>query len=121
MKTLTKVEEEIMQMIWEHEPTTVTELIQQMPDPKPPHSSISSQFRILEKKGFVDHRPKGRSFEYFSIISQKNYSQFSVRKLVSKYFEGSMSNLVSFLVKEEDVDLQEIKEIREIIRKNEEL
>lgn len=121
MKTLTKAEEDIMRMIWEHEPTTVTELIQKMSEPKPPHSSISSQFRILEKKGFVDHRPKGRSFEYFSIISQKKYSQFSVRKLVSKYFEGSMSNLVSFLVNEDEIDRQEIEEIKEIIRKNEEL
>lgn len=111
MHKLTKAEEEIMRMIWENEPTTVTELINRMPEPHPPHSSISSQVRILEKKGFVDHRPKGRSFEYFSIIPKKDYSRFSLKGLVSKYFEGSMSQLVSFMVKEEDLSIEDIQEL----------
>lgn len=113
IKRLTKAEEEIMHMIWEHEPTTVTNLIEKLPPPKPPHSSISSIVRLLEKKGFVDHEAYGRSYVYHSIIDKQSYSKFSLKGLVSNYFEGSMNNLVSFLVKEEDISLEEIKELKD--------
>ena len=111
MKRLTKAEEEIMQLIWEHGPTTVSGLIEHMGTPKPPHSSISSIVRILEKKGFVDHKAYGRTYEYFPIIQKSDYSKFSIKKLVTQYFEGSMNELVSFLVKEDDISLDDLKEL----------
>lgn len=113
MQKLTKAEEEIMQLLWEHEPATVTQLIDQMGEPKPPHSSISSIVRILEKKGFVDHHAYGRTHEYFSVITKEAYSKFSITRLVSNYFSGSMNELVSFLVKEEQVDIAELTAILE--------
>lgn len=111
MDKLTKAEEEIMQMIWDHGPTTVSNLIEKMDDPKPPHSSISSIVRILEKKKFVDHDTYGRSYAYYAIVDKDAYSKFSLKGLVAKYFEGSMNNLVSFLVQEEDITLDELKDL----------
>lgn len=111
MQKLTKAEEEIMQMFWDHGPSTVSALIDRMDNPKPPHSSISSIVRILEKKEFVDHKAYGRTYEYFPLIEKKDYSKFSIRKLVSNYFEGSMNELVSFLVKEEDLTVKELGEL----------
>ena len=111
MKRLTKAEEEIMQLIWEFGPTTVSDLIDRMGTPKPPHSSISSIVRILEKKEFVDHKAYGRTYEYFPIIEKSTYSKFSLKKLVSQYFEGSMNELVSFLVKEDDISIQDLRQL----------
>lgn len=111
MKRLTKAEEEIMQMFWDHGPNTVSALIERMNPPKPPHSSISSIVRILEKKEFVDHKAYGRTYEYFPIIEKESYSKFSLKRLVSNYFEGSMSELVSFLVKEDDISVDDLKEL----------
>ena len=111
MKRLTKAEEEIMQMFWDYGPNTVSALIERMNPPKPPHSSISSIVRILEKKEFVDHKAYGRTYEYFPIIEKDSYSKFSLKRLVSNYFEGSMSELVSFLVKEDDISVDDLKEL----------
>jgi len=112
---LTKAEEEIMHMIWDQkEPSTVSQLIQQMEEPHPPHSTISSIVRILEKKGFVDHKTYGRTHVYFSMIDKKEYTKFSISKLVGNYFEGSMNELVSFLVEENDLS---IKDLGKIIQK----
>lgn len=109
---LTKAEEEIMQMLWEEkEPCTVSHLIEQMPDPKPPHSTISSIVRILEKKEFVDHKTYGRTHVYFPIVDKKSYTKFSISKLVGNYFEGSMNELVSFLVKENDLSIKDLGQI----------
>lgn len=111
MKRLTKAEEEIMQFFWDHGPSTVSGLIERMGTPKPPHSSISSIVRILEKKEFVGHKAYGRTYEYFPIVEKSTYSKFSLKRLVSQYFEGSMNELVSFLVKEDDISLTDLKEI----------
>ena len=120
MQRLTKAEEEIMNLLWDHGETTVSGLISAMDDPKPPHSSISSIVRILEKKDFVDHRPEGRSFVYFPIVDKKDYSSYSLRKLITNYFDGSMNELVSFLVKEEELSIKELEAIRQRLQTEEE-
>lgn len=117
IQKLTKAEEEIMQMIWDMGETTVSQLIDKMDEPKPPHSSVSSIVRILEKKEFVNHRQAGRSFVYYPAIAKADYSRFSIKRLVSNYFEGSMNELVSFLVKENDLSLTELEEIKQQLKK----
>ena len=109
---LTKVEEEIMMMIWqESEPITVSQLIAKMEPPHPPHSTISSIVRILEKKGFVGHKAYGRTHVYFSVIVKKDYTRFSLSGLVSDYFGGSTPELVSFLIQEKNLSLKDLNEI----------
>ncbi len=109
---LTKAEEEIMQMIWEQtEPVTVSQLIEQMPAPLPPHSTISSIVRVLEKKGFVDHKAYGRTHVYYPTIPKKEYSLSSLNRLTSEYFEGSVNQLVSFLIKEKNLSIKDLSEI----------
>ena len=110
MLRLTKAEEEIMQMIWSYGPCTVSQLIVKMAEPHPPHSTISSIVRILEKKEFVNHKTYGRTHEYFATVEKDAYSKFSLTNLVKGYFEGSMDNLVSFLVKENDLSLKDLTE-----------
>lgn len=117
MQKLTKAEEEIMQLFWEKGPSLVSALIEDMPEPKPPHSSVSSIVRILERKGFVTHKAYGKTYEYHPIISKKEYSRFSISKLISSYFEGSVNELVSFLVKENDITLSELEKIKKEMEK----
>lgn len=120
MIRLTKAEEEIMQLFWTHGPSTVSQLIENMGTPKPPHSTISTFVRILEKKGFVDHKAFGRTYEYFPIIEKADYSKFSIRKLVGSYFDGSLNSLVSFLVKEESLSLKDLSMIIDDLKSEEE-
>lgn len=110
-KKMTKTEEEIMQYIWDMGRCTVSEIIDNMPGEKPPHSSISSIVRILEKKGFVGHKAYGRTYEYFPIVTKEEYTNRSLGRLVNDYFEGSMASLVSFLVKEKKVDRKQLERI----------
>ena len=114
MNKLTKAEEEVMQVIWQKGRCLVSDIreeIQIQTGDKPPHSTISSIVRILEKKDFVSHKAYGRTYEYFPIIDKEEYSKKTVGKLVQDYFEGSMSNLVSFWVKEKNLDVEELREM----------
>ncbi len=116
MTQLTKAEEEIMHIIWRLGRCIVSDILKEIKadsGSKPPHSTISSIVRILEGKGFLDHKAYGRTYEYFPIISKEDYTKTTLNKLVSNYFEGSMSNLVSFLVKQEDIDMDELSDMIE--------
>ena len=120
LNKLTKAEEEIMQHIWKLDKCTVSDIIDGMGmKEKIPHSTISSIVRILEKKGYVDHKAYGRTYEYFPIITKEMYSKKTIRSIVSNYFQGSMNELVSFLVKEKDIDIKELSELIEEHKKGE--
>ncbi len=110
---LTKAEEEIMQIIWEIEPCLVADMIAYMDAPNTPHSTISSIVRILERKGFVSHKAYGRTHEYFTLVSKEEYSKNRLKKFVTDYFDGSPKQLVSFLVREKEIDLDELNQYLE--------
>lgn len=98
-----------MQLIWQRGPCLVSDLLDDMGDPRPPHSSVSTIVRILEKKGFVSHKVYGRTYEYFPLISREDYSKSRLEKLATDYFSGSFRDMVSFLVEEESLDPDELE------------
>ena len=117
MESLTATEERIMRIIWELNSAFVKEILAQHPDPKPPYNTISSVVRLLEKKGYVDHKAYGKTYEYFPIIAKKDYSKRTFKDLLGNYFEGSYKSLVSFIVNEEPLSETEILELEKLIKK----
>lgn len=111
LPTLTKAEEEVMHIIWRLERCLVRDIIDQMGDPEMPHSTISSVVRILEKKGFVDHKAYGKTYEYFPVVKKEDYANHGVKSIVEKYFGGSPRQLVSYLVQSKDIDLKELNDL----------
>lgn len=118
LQSLTKAEEEIMQIIWQIEPCLVRDVIKELGNPDIPHSTVSSVVRILERKGFLDHKAYGKTYEYFSIISKEDYASYGVKSLMEKYFSGSPKKLVSFLVKSKDMDMNELNELMKSLENN---
>lgn len=117
MEKLTKAEEEVMQVIWKLERCLVKDIIDALGDPEIPHSTVSSVVRILEKKEFVGHKAYGRTYEYFPLISQEDYSKQEIGSFLSKYFKSSAKRLVSFLVKEKDLSIKELGELMKELEK----
>lgn len=119
MEKLTATEEEIMQHIWDLKACTVSQILERYGDERPPHSTISSVVRILEKKGFVDHKAYGRTYEYHPLVSKKAYTKRSLKQLVTDYFAGSPNELVSFLVKEEQINADEMEALIQTLKPEE--
>ncbi len=111
LPTLTKAEEEIMQIIWQLGPCLVRDIIERLGDEEIPHSTVSSVVRILEKKGFVDHKAYGKTHQYFAIVEKEDYAKHGISSLVEKYFSGSPKKLVSFLVQSENMNLKELSDL----------
>jgi len=109
--SLTKAEEEIMHIIWALDKCMVRDIMDQLDRPDIPHSTVSSVVRILEQKGFVGHKAYGKTYEYFPLISKDDYAKQGLKNLVEKFFNGSPRKLVSYLVQQEQLNLDELNEL----------
>lgn len=109
IKQLTKAEEEIMQVLWNLNEAAVKDIIDVLPEPKPAYNTVSTIIRILEAKEFVNHRQEGKGYIYFPLVEKTDYSNSSLNKLMDGYFQGSFKNMVSFFVKSNDVDLNDVE------------
>ncbi|MDP4114905.1 MAG: BlaI/MecI/CopY family transcriptional regulator [Bacteroidota bacterium] len=110
-KELTKAEEQVMQILWEIEKGFVNDIINKMQEPKPAYTTVSTIVRILEKKGFIGHKSFGNTHEYFPRISKDTYSKNYLKGFMKGYFSNSIYNMVSFLSKNEQMDINEMEEI----------
>jgi len=119
METLTKKEEEVMQILWEIEKGFVKDIIKEMQGEKPPYNTVSSIVRILAKKGFVDFNQYGNTYEYFPIIEKKDYRKKIFGSMLNNYFDSSYKKIVSFLAQEKDLDEEQAAEILKIIEESE--
>lgn len=117
MQELTKAEEQIMQVLWSKEKAFVKELVAEMNEPKPAYNTVSTIIRILDKKGFVGFTAFGKTHQYHPLVTKEEYKTQISKSLVSKYFEGSFENLVSFFAKKEEIDLNELDEIIKSLKK----
>ncbi|MCC8410022.1 BlaI/MecI/CopY family transcriptional regulator [Mucilaginibacter sp. UR6-1] len=117
MKELTKAEEQVMQILWQLNEGIVKDIIERMPEPKPAYNTVSTVVRVLEGKGFVDHKAYGNSHVYFPLMSEDEYKKFSLNKIMSNYFDNSYKSLVSFIADEKKLGIKELDELAELIDK----
>jgi predicted transcriptional regulator len=117
IKELTKAEEQVMRILWQLKEAIVKDIIDLMPEPKPAYNTVSTVIRVLENKGFVDHKAYGNSYVYFPIISEEIYKNFAFDKVMNNYFSNSYSSLVSFLVKEKNLSINELEELTKLAEK----
>jgi BlaI family penicillinase repressor len=115
IKELTKAEEQIMQILWQLKEAIVKDIIDQMPDPKPAYNTVSTVVRVLEGKGFIDHKAYGNSHVYYPLISDDQYKKFTFDKMMKNYFSNSYQSLVSFIVDEKKLGVKELDELTLLI------
>lgn len=117
MRELTKAEEQVMLILWDMKEALVKEVIEKMDPPKPAYNTVSTVIRVLEGKGFVDHKAIGNTHIYFPVITEAQYKHFAFDKVMNNYFENSYQSLVSFLVKEKNMDMDELNALIQMAEK----
>lgn len=115
MKELTKSEEQVMQVIWKIGQGFANEIMTAFPEPKPAYNTVLTMVRILEKKSFVGHETFCKANRYFPLVSKDEYSQNSLKGLVSNYFNGSYTELVSAFTKKENLSVEQLQELKKMI------
>ncbi len=117
VKNLTKAEEQIMQVLWKLGSAFLRELVDAMPNPKPHQNTVATILKILTEKEFVGVELFGRMHRYYPLISKETYSKATMKNMVKGYFEGSFSNVVSFMVKENNLSLEDLERLLKELKK----
>ena len=117
MKTLTKAEEQVMQIVWKLKEGFIRDIMEALPPPKPHQNTVATILKILVEKEFVGIRVFGRQHQYYPLVTKDAYSKASIKSLVKSYFGGSFSEAVSFMVKENNISLEDLETLLQQLKK----
>lgn len=117
MKNLSPKEEEVMRYFWDHDSLFVKQLVEMYPEPKPHFNTLSTYVRSLEEKGFLSHETLGTTYRYFTVITEEEYRNRTLKNVVKKYFDNSYLSVVSSLIKEESISVNEVRQLLDEVEK----
>lgn len=116
MRRLTGKEEEIMGYFWEKGPLFIRQLLDLYEEPKPHYNTLSTIVRGLEEKGFIGYYVFGNTYQYYPLINEKDYRSKSLKNIVSKYYDNSYTRVVSSLIEEDELSIEELQELIQQIK-----
>ena len=120
MKKLTQAEEQIMTALWKLDKGGfIKDVLEALEEPKPHHNTIATLLKILVEKQFVGIQNPNRNNFYYPLVSRDAYSSQSIEGLTDRYFEGSYSNVVSFLVYKKQMSIAELELLLKELKKKE--
>ena len=116
---LTRAELQVMNILWDIKKGTVSEVLEQIPEPKPAYNTVLTFLRILREKEFVASEAVGKQHRFYPIVQHGEYTRNYMRNIKDNLFRGSAADLVNFFVKEENLSAEEIDELIALLRKSE--
>lgn len=109
MKSLTRAEEQVMQVLWSLKKSFLKEIVENSPEPRPHPNTVATILKILVEKGFVDFETQGRNNLYHPKISREEYGKKSAQQVVKGYFNGSPALLVSQFLSDNKLSVEELE------------
>jgi predicted transcriptional regulator len=119
--TLTEAELRLMKILWLRGESAVGDLVAAMPDGAAlAYNSVLTTIRILEQKGYVEHRQEGRAFVYRPCVAEHVASRSEVRHMMQRFFDNSRERLLLSLLGDDEISPEELNRLKEAIAKAEE-
>lgn len=115
MQEITKAQEDVLKAVWEIESGAVSDVLGNLPDPKPAYNTVATVIKVLERKGYLGHKTYGKTNVYFALISRSDYAQYIVRDAFTGLFNKSINQMVSPLIKNREIGIAELEELKQIV------
>ena len=114
--TLTEAELRIMRILWARGESLVSDLVAALPDEAPlAYTSVLTTVRILEQKGYVEHRQEGRAFLYKPCVAEHEASRSEVNHMLHRFFGNSRERLLLTLLGDGDITHDELQRLKNAI------
>jgi predicted transcriptional regulator len=115
--TLTEAELRLMKILWRRGASAVNDLVAAIPEGEAlAYNSVLTTIRILEQKGYVDHRQEGRAFIYRPIVEEQEASRSEVKHVLSRFFGNSREQLLLSLLDDGQISSEELERLKTVIR-----
>ncbi|MBU0753636.1 MAG: BlaI/MecI/CopY family transcriptional regulator [Planctomycetes bacterium] len=106
----------IMRVLWSRKEATTAEVHAEIhPERGLAHTTIATMLSKMEKKGVVAHRAEGRQYVYYAVVTESMVRRNMVGELIDRVFQGDAAELVNHLLKERDIDAEELTKLKELI------
>jgi predicted transcriptional regulator len=108
----------ILEVLWEAGEGTVNDVVARLPSkPRANYKTVQSLLRIMERKGFVRHKERGRAFVFAPRMTRDETGGAAAKRLLDRNFRGSFAALLVNLLDGDHVEKQELDELEELIRR----
>jgi predicted transcriptional regulator len=114
---LTDREADVMRVLWEHGPSVVNEVKDQLHD-ELAYTTVLTILRTLEQKGYVGHEEEGRVHRYFAAVKEDAARKSALQHLTGKLFKGSAELLFTHLVADKKLSKDQIQRMRDLLAQN---
>ena len=105
-----------MSVLWDLSAATVGDVVERLEGPsRPAYNTVLTILRILERKGYVRHEKHGRAFTYAPIVDRVQARRGALSHVLSRFFNGSREELVMDLLGHEDVDSQQLEQVKALL------
>ncbi|HET8809451.1 MAG TPA: BlaI/MecI/CopY family transcriptional regulator [Flavobacteriaceae bacterium] len=115
-KTLTKAELQLMKHLWKIEKGFMKDIVEQFSEPKPAYTTIATLVGRMVDKQYIGFEKLGRDKLYFPLLKKSTYFKSQLKEMTSDFFNGSSSQFASFFTKNADFNLEELKQLQEILQ-----
>ena len=120
--TLTKVEFEVMNILWDiNGGACAWDILEHYEDPKPAYTTIATYLKVLYEKGFLDFHKvggQGKTHRYVPLVTRAEYTRRTMQEVKKNFFGGSVKSMLNYFVSEEKLSEDEIKELLESVSKS---
>ncbi|HVR10702.1 MAG TPA: BlaI/MecI/CopY family transcriptional regulator [Thermoanaerobaculia bacterium] len=114
--TLTPAELRLMKVLWTRGESAVSDMVSATADDGAlAYTSVLTTIRILEQKGYVEHRQEGRAFLYSASIGEQEASRSEVRHVLQRFFGNSRERLLLSLLGDDEITPDELRRLKEAI------
>ena len=107
-------EAELMEVLWDHGPSTVNEVKERVPDDLA-YTTVLTILRTLEAKGYVTHDAEGKAHRYSALIERDAARRSALQAMAEKFFKGSTTGLLTHLVADEKLKPADIRRLRALL------
>jgi len=115
--TLTEAELRLMKILWRRGESAITDVVAAIPEAEAlAYNSVLTTIRILEQKGYVEHRQEGRAFIYWPCVQESEASRSEVRHVLNRFFGNSRERLLLSLLGDGEISAEELERLKDAIR-----
>ena len=107
-------EAEIMEVLWDFGPSTVSEVKERVTD-ELAYTTVLTVLRTLESKGYVSHDPEGKAHRYSAVVERDAARRSALQAMAEKFFKGSTAVLLTHLVADEKLKPEEVRRLRALL------
>lgn len=113
--SLSKKEEELMEIIWNEGKPFMKDIIEAYPEPKPATTTVATLLKRIQEKKFIDYEMFGNSRRYFPLVKKEDYFSRQMKGLIKNFFGNSPLQFASFFTSSANFSEKELEDLKKIV------